>query len=158
MLTDRSQPDDRLARECEVYSRYLLGRPPSDYAVRKYVAYHQQPESRTGDAVNAFDRLLLRCSRRSPILTSLVDSYASRFFKSSVVRRKIVLTLAILECSPPACELVDATDRGPLAAIYLRFVGRLACYAGTLVAAMILFGPVHVATHLAGSGEKGVSG
>ena len=85
-------------RECQVFCEYLLSCAPQSYAVRKYVDAHEvSPKFSAG---NRFDDLLLRVARVHPVLTKLADSYARLFVPNALLRKKLILLLAILETSP----------------------------------------------------------
>jgi hypothetical protein len=133
-------------RECRVYSRYLIGQDPTDYVLRKYEEFHQRSPRIT--AKGAFDRALVAVSRWSPLAARAADIYASRFAKDSALRRKLVLTLALLECSPPSFERLDAPDPGGLAALCLRWSYAGARFALLLLVAVATLGPLHLVASL----------
>lgn len=137
-----------LERECRVYCGYLIGRSPDEYVLQKYQAFHAHTRATTVQTTDRFDRLLLRTSRCCPLFARLVDTYANHFLKQSVVRKKLVLLLAILECSPATYRLIDATDRGG----WLRLTGTLCArglfYVVLWLVAIIGFGPLHAVASL----------
>src|SRR5436190_19063194 len=79
----------RLEQECSAYVRYLIGRPPDAYILQKYIEYHEQWGARVRPA-EAFDRCLTDASSRGPFRARLADVYASRFYRSATVRKKLV--------------------------------------------------------------------
>jgi hypothetical protein len=131
----------RLEQECSAYVRYLIGRPPDAYVVRKYLEYHEQWGAKVRPA-EAFDRWITDTSARGPLWARLADVYAGRFHRSAAVRKKLVLTLALLECAPASFESLDAVGRGGLAAALLRLAWRAGVFAASLPLAMLLFLPV----------------
>ena len=139
----------QLERECRVYCRYLIGRDPNDYVFRKYEEYHSRSEAKSVLEADRFEKLLLRLSRTSPLGTRLVDSYTSLFRKRSVVRKKLVLLLAVLECSPSTFRDLDAPDQGTRSWIYLKLLGRLGLHALSLTVAASVLGAVHLLMRLA---------
>lgn len=97
-----------------------------------------------GDGGDRFDRLLLAVSARGPLWARLADSYASRWRKNSSVRRKLILTLALLECAPPSFENLDRCPAGGWpGAVFRLGLGALG-YACSLLAASLLFAPIHL--------------
>lgn len=130
----------QLERECGSYTRYLIGQPPNHYVIAKYRDFHQRigAESR-----GRFDRFLVRTSARGPLWARLADSYASRWYKNSAVRRKLILTLALLECCPPSFEELDRCPSGGWLGALLRMGLGATGYACSLLAATTLFAPVH---------------
>lgn len=125
----------QLEQECRTYALYLIRQDPSPYVVAKYTDYHQRfPGFESG----GFDRFLVRWSARGPFLARLADSYASRFRKGAAVRKKLVLTLALLESSSPAFEQLDRPGRGGLVALAYH----AAVYAITLLLSTLLLLPI----------------
>ncbi len=133
---------DQIERECRTYSRCLIGQDPSGYVIEKYRIFHQQLE--TDLALDRFDRYLIAASARSPLWARLADSYASLLRKNSGVRKKLVLTLALLECTPPSFAALDRVPRGgPLGALFRLGFGAMQ-YAFTLLLAAIIFTPARL--------------
>ena len=109
----------RLERECDVFARYLTGRPAEPYVGRKYrEAFAGTRQARLA-VCGRFDRLLLTLSGIHPLLTRVADIY-SRFFSSgSVVRRRLVMLLALLESDAVSIERLDFPTCGGLAGFVL---------------------------------------
>ena len=59
----RMSGEPGLERECRTYTRYLIGREPDAYIVRKYIECHELDRIPAGDA---FDRVLIAASVRGP--------------------------------------------------------------------------------------------
>jgi hypothetical protein len=98
--------DDIVARECIVLTAYLIGRSADRHAtvVSRYVAAHRIPKlGLEGDGRND---ALVALARRSPGAARLADAYARIFEPTGVLRRKLVLLLAILETSAPSHLLI----------------------------------------------------
>ena len=91
-----------LEHECEVFGSYLINQKPNEYVLEKYQEGHQKGEMSKVPATGSFDRLLLTIAGINPFFTKLTDLYSRLFFKGSILRKKLVLLLAILECSTPA--------------------------------------------------------
>jgi len=138
-----------LERECRTYARYLIGQTPSEYVVGKYVDFHGQSKAAAGLAgpagLDRFDQFLVGVSARGPLWAQLADAYASQLRKDSAVRKKLIVTLALLECTPPSSEVLDRVDAGgPLGAVVRLALGGM-LYALTLVVSVAIFTPVRLA-------------
>jgi NADH dehydrogenase len=131
-----------LDKECHTYSRYLVGAPPTPYVLAKYRQYHKVTNTFAG--LPLWDRMLISISARGPLLTRMVDSYAVRFCKFSALRKKLVLMLALLECSRPALEYLDGTDGGGRAWMFLRMGFQAAISVALLLIAIVLLMPTHL--------------
>jgi hypothetical protein len=136
------RPVPGLERECRNFARYLSGQEPSPYIVEKYLDFHQKiglPK-----ATGHFDRFLVSTAARGPFRTRLADSYASVFRRKSILRRKLVVVLALLECAPPTFETLDRVPPGGIAGAVVRLIAGGTGYALALLAGTALFGPVHL--------------
>ncbi len=110
-----------LARECEVFTRFLIGRPPSEYVVRRYVIGHRaEALAATGDRL---DDAILQFARRSPFATRVCDAYASVLGRRSRLRCKLVLLLAVLETAPQIHRELERAPAG-VAPTLVMLVGR----------------------------------
>src|SRR3954453_7036423 len=94
-----------LERECCSYTVYLSGSAPPRYVIEKYLDFHQKFGAHAD--IRSLHCFLLSVSARGPFWTRVADSYASVWRKHSILRQKLVLTLALLECSPPVFETLD---------------------------------------------------
>ncbi|MBI3665244.1 MAG: hypothetical protein HY236_03315 [Acidobacteria bacterium] len=122
----------------------MIGQAPIDYVVEKYCEYHRMPGVFAGLNSDRFDRLAVRLSARAPLLARLADTYASRFYKRSAVRKKLVLLLALLECSPPAFHVLDIPDACSRPGMYVRLGFRACLYGVMLILSWILFTPLRL--------------
>ncbi|HEX6309661.1 MAG TPA: hypothetical protein VFZ69_15910 [Longimicrobiales bacterium] len=135
-------PQSDLERECRIFATYLVGCPPTPYVIAKYADAHQVGTAyRNG---SRFDRLLVRAAGTNRLATKLADSYASVLAPTSLLRRKLILLLAVLETSAPSCDLLDAVQ-----ASRARLIGRLSIRVigsalSLLIAALVLL-PAHLA-------------
>jgi hypothetical protein len=102
-----------LERECIAFCTYLTGERPTRYLLKKYheAASIDAQLDRVG--CDAFDAYLLALSLLHPIVLKVVDTYTRLFQTGSIVRRKLVLTLALLECAAPTYLYLErpATER-----------------------------------------------
>src|SRR4051812_24101719 len=139
---------DQLEQECRTYCRYLAGVVPGHYLQSRYRDFHERAQTAAGWDFDAFDRFLVEFSARSPFLARLADTYASRFRKHSVLRKKLVLVLALLECSRESFARLDCPDPGGMPAAMLKLASCAALYAGVLALSLLLLLPVQGALAL----------
>lgn len=132
----------QLERECRSYTRYLTGQAPTRYVIEKYSDFHQKMGAAEGR--DRFDCFLVRTSARGPLWARLADSYGSVWRKNSPVRKKLVLTLALLESASPSFEDLDRSPGGGWPGVMLRLALGSLSYAGSLAASFALFTPVHL--------------
>ena len=145
---------ETLARECQTYCRYLVRRPPSEYISSKYAEYHHLHPDNDSER-NLLDQVLLSVSRLHPFLTGVADSYAVWFRRSGVLRRKLVLMLALTEATPPYFRYLDAPDRGPRIFFLGRFFGLSLFHLIQLAIGIPILVPVHVWSVLRQPGGEG---
>src|SRR5215469_11013096 len=108
----------QLERECSVFTQYLCAFDPTPYVTEKYVDFHQRLGAALGG--DGFDQFLVRTAARSPFWTKIADSYARIFRPNSPLRKKLVLVLGLLECSPPSFEALDAVPSGGFSGAVIR--------------------------------------
>ena len=132
----------QLEQECRAYARYLSGQDPTPYLIEKYLEFHQK----LGQSLklDSFDAFLVKVSVRGGIWVRFADSYARIFRKDCALRKKLILVLALLECSPPGFEELDSVPKGGLAGAVLRIAGTSIGFVLTSLAALIIFVPVRV--------------
>jgi hypothetical protein len=119
---------------------YVAGVEATPYQRGKYVDFHRK---RSVHPRGSFDRILVGLSRWGRLGLLLADAYSGTFYRASLVRVKLMLTLAILECSPPSYVVLDAPDPGGRL-VFVRMLVRVALAALALAIAAALLAPLHV--------------
>jgi len=142
----------RLRRECTVFSDYLIGWKPNRYVLEKYCDAHQKTANYT--PYSRFDRVLVRFAQTGRVTTKLADSYARWLIPASVLRKKLILLLAILETSSPAYRLVDSVTANNKPWFVLKAMQKGLLFVLSFLLAAIVLLPVHVAL---GVGERNAS-
>jgi len=94
-----------LLAECDRFCHYLIDRPATPEIAKTYRAGHQSLPP--GDDV-PFDSFLLRFALGGKRRLRLADTYARLVRPRSLLRRKITLAIAVLECSRATHGLMNA--------------------------------------------------
>jgi hypothetical protein len=89
--------DHALCIECQIFCEYLVHQNPDTYITQKYQQAHQFGNIPFPKIVPPFERGLMLVARIHPFMTRLADSYSRFLFPSSILRKKLVLLVAILE-------------------------------------------------------------
>lgn len=132
--------DAVLRREFVVFASYLGARGDAGRGTAQYVRAHA---SLPLDAT-PLDRVLLAFGRTSRVAASLADAYARLVRPYGLLRRKIVLALAVLESSPAThADFDTAAPSGPTFA-WLSLAALGTWWALRTLAAVIVLGPVHL--------------
>lgn len=149
----RSFDDAELRRECRVFSRFLIGREPSAYIADKYVSGHASwPDAPRGDAL---DRTLLAFASTAPWMTGVADTYAALARRPAVLRRKLILLLAILENAADTHTACDTPIASGRAATVARIAVSGLAWTGRVVLSVVVFGVVHLVTATTSGGRRG---
>ena len=144
------QATARLSRECNRFSQYLLGHAPAARVLEGYIRAHRQgliAES----AATAWDQRMVAMSRRHRWLCYGIDSYCRFFDTGALLRRKLVLLLALSEWEPDhhddlqLSQSVSTTWIGMLIALRLFGCGLLAVATGALLMPLRLLTPSRAA-------------
>ena len=126
-------------RECQVFTQFLVNQNPSEYVITKYQQAHSNLEVYNGSSADPFELFLVRLASKNRILTRAVDAYASFFHKRSLLRRKLILLLAILENSPPYYLQFEAPDLTNKVGVFMKLG-----YRGLIFLAAFLLGLILV--------------
>ena len=135
--------DKNLNRECSVFSIYLIGEPSNEYVKRKYREAHQSGLF-FGAATQPAENFLVRVASVGPWSTKIIDGYTRIFRPFSLVRKKLVLLLAILECSARTHEYLESADSRSISVLLLQLVTRCLTFVLIVVLAIFFILPVEV--------------
>ena len=109
--TDAAQDDaGPQEHECRVFARYLTGQPPEAGVCGKYSEALTARQHRLFEVHGRFDALLLRVAAVHPLLTRFADTYSRYCYSDSVLRRRLVMLLAILETRGSVFTQLDRPD------------------------------------------------
>ena len=125
--------DEPLEREVEALGRYLLGSTPSVEEIERYV---RGSRALFPDAPRRETAVLAFALRRQWALP-LLDGACGLVEPDSLLRRKLLLMLAILETSPDRVEAFEPVT-GPRATVLARLIlrasmGVIRCIAGLVL-------------------------
>ena len=101
-----------LEAECSCWCRYLVELEPSDSVLERYVDAHLRGIVEPPGSRCEFDRALVRFARRGKSFAQLCDVHAKLFRPAGLLRRKLVLTLALLEADEQSHRRVDRVNPG----------------------------------------------
>lgn len=137
-----TDPPEVLARECVTFTRHLAGVAPAPPVVEAYVRAHAV--SPRFAPATAFDPRLVALARRHAVLTRLADAYAVLAAPTSLLRRKLILLLALLETTPPHYRAIDAPLAGGAASTVAALAWRGSVAALVALAGVVVCLPLHL--------------
>jgi hypothetical protein len=141
-----------LARECDVFTRYL-GHRCTPYLIGKYQDGHgAMPTTSRSDLL---DRALLAFARVGPWATGLADTYAALFRRDARLRLKLVLLVAILENAPGSHRWFDEAVESTRTTVAGVMVLTGISWALRTVVAVAVFALPHLASGLTRSSRRG---
>ena len=118
---------DVLAAECRIFTRYLVDSDAPAEVMAAYKRAHKVSAVASRSITPPLDRALLRVAYMGHWFTGAADGYAAAFAKTSLLRRKLVLLVAILESRQHTAAVLDTAVPGSRAAwmlvVCLRVVG-----------------------------------
>lgn len=129
-----SEPSPSLERECAVFTRFLTRLEPSEYVRTRYAAAHRARPQLA--ATMPREARLVALAATGPVWCRLADAYAVLLEPRGLLRRKLVVLLAVLETCPPYFEVLDRAGRGgwlgAVLGLTLRGIGALAVAAAAV--------------------------
>ncbi len=128
-----------LELECSAFTNYLININPDKYIIEKYIQGHKI--SSINKETDFFNALLIKAANRNSFLLKLADAYTSIFYKSAVLRKKLLLLLAIMECCPSTYHHIDTVNKGSAISLYMRMGQKAFLFLMSLLASMIVFLP-----------------
>jgi hypothetical protein len=143
-----SQTPQTLDHECTAFSNYLIHRTPTPYILAKYREAHQASPRLANYNPQPFDQLLVALSAQNAWTTAMVDAYAALCYRNAMVRKKMVVLLAILESSAPTYAAFDEIDSGGARMFLLRLVMHGVMFALTVLLALLFLLPLHLGFEL----------
>ena len=136
-MSDRT----RLAAEFRTFATYLGASGELSGPAARYADLHWTSDD--GELV-PLDRWLLAFARSGPALTALADAYARIVRPYGVLRRKLVLALAVLEFSRGTHGHFDTARPARTLVSWLGLFGLGALWLTKLLVACLVFAPLHV--------------
>ncbi len=138
--------DERaLTAEFATFAAYLGSRDASARVAASYARAHAS----VGRWDDAFDRWLVVVARASSLTCGLADAYARRARPYGLLRRKLVLALAVLESSPGVHARYDTANPSSALVAWGGIVGAGLVWVARTVLAVILLAPLQLAARLA---------
>lgn len=138
-----------LERECVTFTRLMAGSAPNAFLIAKYVSAHQVSAAFTSQ--DTFDAWIIRVARMAPILARVADAYARHFAPHSVLRRKLILVLALIETLPPYHRGLSANSERSLGSIVSVLVASGIIGVAATALGVMLFAPLHLIARLVGN-------
>lgn len=143
-MTEQQPPITALDRECTAFTKYLIQRTPNAYVLGKYRDAHATSIVIRNLPRSSFDIILLGLAALHPWALALVDSYSSVLFRSSAVRKKMVLLIAILESCSPSYIYFDKPESKGLPAFVLKMFWQGCIFAISLLLGIALLLPIQL--------------
>ena len=133
-----------VAAECRVFAHYLADTDASPYVQHAYASL--LPTSAVPSDVHdrLIERALLAVARQGSLAARVADGYARFFLPRSLLRRRLVLMLAILENSPGSERLLNSGDEGSLLGVGARLMLTGIVSVLCSMVGVVIFAPLHL--------------
>ena len=125
------------------FCRHLIDREPDAQILARYTASHESRPDLFA-ASSPFELVLLRFARRGPVRTRLADAYSSSLAPGSVVRRKLALLAAILECTGSTFEAYETPTVRSTAHWWVALAWKGVSFVAALAGGALILGPRHL--------------
>jgi len=148
---DAACSDADLEQEFKTFTNYLIGYEPDGYIKSRYIQGHRITDMDRGGG--SFDMLLVRMANRSKLLARLADTYTSGFYKNALLRKKLLLLLAILESCGSTYRHIDTVNERSVVVLYVKVAQKATVFSLTLILSGIVFAPLKFLTSLLSKGN-----
>ncbi len=128
-----------LMAECELFTNYLIGRSPDEYIQAKYLQGHAAANLEKDAGL--LDAILIRTANSNSFFLKLADVYTSIFYRNAVLRKKLLLMLAILECCKATYHEVDKVSNSSGIIFGIRLFQKAFIFLLSLFISIIIFSP-----------------
>lgn len=145
-MAERSELD----RECDVFVRYLGASAGDEYVREQYRAAHAAGVVEL-PSTTSFERAVVSLARGAPILLRSLDAHARVFSNGGLLRRKLVLSLAILEVRAPHDEELDTPTGTSVPSMFLRMAWLGLGFGALLVLGTLLSLPIWLVSRFGAS-------
>lgn len=153
-MSDPRAVEIALERECAVWCRYLIDAEPSRGVRESYLRAHRVGVVEQSGGTSSFDRALVAFARQGPQFARFADAHARLFSASGLLRRKLVLALALLETDADAHRRVDLVSRGSRRGFIAAMSLWIAGYAFAVLLGLFVFIPLRAVCALIGGSER----
>lgn len=133
-----------LEKECITFSQYLIRQTPDRYVIEKYCAAHESFGNLHPGPNELLDRILLRLPGH-PVFLRLMDAYTLLFARRSLLRKKWILLIAILESCEPTSLYFDQPDPGTKPVLIATMAWNGLIFVSCLAFSIVLLGPLAIA-------------
>jgi hypothetical protein len=128
-----------LDSECNMFCDYLVGQEPTEYIRRQYCEAHHRTDLVHQDPANSFDCFIIRFGQRGILCTRMADIYTRWFYRRSALRSKLLLLMAILECSKSTYSIFESSKSHSKARFWFGLMGQGIRWALCIIASFIFF-------------------
>lgn len=150
-LVMRQPADPALAAECGIFTWYLVERPVPADVVDAYLRAHAVSPVTASVSPQALDHAVLCVARIGPRFARAADAFAALAARGGLLRRKLVLLVAILESRGDTVRSIDRARPGSRVAWVAEVAGRALLSLLAVVAATALIAPMTAWYLIAGS-------
>lgn len=136
--------DATVMAECRVYASYLADANPSSYVIEAYERLRPTASRSTQSDARLIERSLVAMSRWGALPLRVADGYARFFLPRSLLRRRLVLMLAILENSADGERQLNSGDEGSLVGVGVRLMLTGVVSVLCIAIGVVCFAPLHL--------------
>jgi len=129
-----------LCNECQLFTQYLLRHDPDTYVLDCYVRL-QHAALRATSTPGISDEVLLEIGKSGLIGLRIADAYARVFRPGCLLRRKLILTFAILENSAQFHSQFTSGLSSTYLSSVLRIAGSIIGFGIALTASLFTVAP-----------------
>jgi nucleoside-diphosphate-sugar epimerase len=135
-----------LKQECIKFTKYLINCKPNSYIEKKYIEGHKY--NQIENYINRFDTFLIKVTNKNTFMLRISDIYTAVFYRKAVLRKKLILLLAILESCPTTYSKIDSVNTDSKFSLFIKTLQKTLVFLTLLFVSSILLLPIHTMFYL----------
>ena len=137
-----------LSSEMGKFSQYFVNALPTSYTITKYEDGHAAAGLFPYGSTGSVDKFLLKLAKLNSICLRLVDIYCRFYYKSAILRKKLTLSLSLLENCSEYHRQLDTTSYSNRFSFCFGITAQALYSSILLVVSTLLVGPLHIAFNI----------
>ncbi|MFX0137405.1 MAG: NAD-dependent epimerase/dehydratase family protein [Candidatus Hodarchaeota archaeon] len=137
---------ENIKQECIRFTKYLINCKPNAYIEKKYIKGHKR--NLIENNMGPFDTFLIKVTNKNTFIIRLADVYTTVFYRKAVLRKKLILLLAVLESCPTTYSKIDSVTGDSKISLFIETIQKVLFFLVLLFISSIVLFPIQMMFYL----------